>query len=164
MFHFEIAGDILKEEHFTILEKFPVGAVQLEIGLQSFHEPTLQAIHRKTNCEKLKNNIRRLMDMKNIHIHIDLIAGLPLETLEIFSHSFDTAFSLRPQMLQLGFLKLLHGADMREKKEEYPCHFDTTPPYQVIDTPWISKENWRRFIKWKMLPKDCIILVDFYEQ
>lgn len=146
-FHFEIAGDILKEEHFTILEKFPVGAVQLEIGLQSFHEPTLQAIHRKTNCEKLKNNIRRLMDMKNIHIHIDLIAGLPLETLEIFSHSFDTAFSLRPQMLQLGFLKLLHGADMREKKGEYPCHFDTTPPYQVIDTPWISKEELEKIHK-----------------
>ncbi len=140
-FHFEIAGDILKEEHFELLNQMPLGAVQLEIGLQSFHEPTLEAIHRKTNCTKLKENICRLAQPQNIHLHIDLIAGLPLETFEIFGQSFNTAFALQPQMLQLGFLKLLYGADMREQPQEYPCNFDSNPPYQVIDTPWISVEE-----------------------
>lgn len=140
-FHFEIAGDILKPEHFAVLEKMPLGAVQFEIGLQSFYEPTLEAIHRKTNCTRLKQNIQRLVQGKNIHIHIDLIAGLPLETFAIFAESFNTAFWLKPQMLQLGFLKLLHGADMREFSEEYPCRYEKKPPYQVVDTPWISKEE-----------------------
>lgn len=146
-FHFEVAGDILNEEHFQLLNEMPDGAVQLEIGLQSFHEPTLAAIHRKTNCKKLAENIRRLAQPQNIHLHIDLIAGLPLETYDIFANSFDIAFSLAPQMLQLGFLKLLHGADMRELPAEYPCRFEEEPPYQVIDTPWISQQELQKLHK-----------------
>lgn len=137
-FHFEIAGDILTEEHFELLARFPAGAVQLEIGLQSFHEPTLSAIHRKTDCTKLAENIRRLAAPGNLHLHIDLIAGLPLEDFSTFARSFNIAFSLRPSMLQLGFLKLLHGADMREDPSQFPCRYSPDPPYEVIDTPWIS--------------------------
>ncbi len=137
-FHFEIAGDILTEEHFELLARFPAGTIQLEIGLQSFHEPTLCAIHRKTNCTKLAQNIRRLAAPGNLHLHIDLIAGLPLEDFATFAHSFNIAFSLHPSMLQLGFLKLLHGADMREDPAQFPCRYSPEPPYEVIDTPWIT--------------------------
>lgn len=136
--HFEIAGDILTPRQLELLSAFPDGAVQLEIGLQSFHEPTLAAIHRRTDCRKLAQNIRLLAKKGNLHLHIDLIAGLPLEDYDTFGRSFDTAFSLRPQMLQLGFLKLLPGADMREYPEEYPCRYRPEPPYEVIDTPWIT--------------------------
>lgn len=137
-FHFEIAGDILTGEHFELLARFPAGAVQLEIGLQSFHEPTLCAIHRKTDCAKLAENIRRLAAPGNLHLHIDLIAGLPLEDFSTFARSFNIAFSLRPSMLQLGFLKLLHGADMRRDPAQFPCRYSPDPPYEVIDTPWIT--------------------------
>ncbi len=140
-FHFEIAGDILKEETFALLEQLPPGAVQLEIGMQSFCEETLIAIGRKTNTERLKTNIRRLVAMGNMHIHIDLIAGLPLEDLETFKESFNTGYDLGAQMLQLGFLKLLYGSPMRENREQYPCEFDENPPYEVISTPWISPED-----------------------
>jgi anaerobic magnesium-protoporphyrin IX monomethyl ester cyclase len=102
-FHFEMAGDILQEETFELLRQMPPGAVQLEIGMQSFHEKTLAAVHRKTDTQVLKNNVRRLLEMRNLHIHIDLIAGLPYEDLSAFTESFNTAYSLGAQMLQLGF-------------------------------------------------------------
>lgn len=137
-FHFEIAGDLLREEDFRLLETAPKGAIQFEIGMQSFNSDTLAAINRKTNISVLKKNILRLSEMDNIHIHIDLIAGLPKEDYATFRDSFNTAFSLNSDMLQLGFLKLLHGADMREKREEYPCEFCENPPYEVISTPWIN--------------------------
>ena len=117
-FHFEIAGDILKDSTLEILESMPYGAVQLEIGIQSFNEETLKKINRKTNTEKLMQNIRKLISFNNMHIHIDLIAGLTGEDFESFKSSFNTAYSLGAHMLQLGFLKLLHGADMREDTEK----------------------------------------------
>lgn len=140
-FHFEIAGDILDEELILLLTSAPKGLFQLEIGMQSLSEDTLAAINRKTNCEKLKNNILRLTDARNMHIHIDLIAGLPLEGLESFKESFNTAYGLGANMLQLGFLKLLHGAPMREEKEKFPCAFSDKPPYEVISTPWLTAEE-----------------------
>ncbi len=140
-FHFEIAGDILDDEFISLLTSAPKGLFQLEIGMQSFNEPTLAAINRKTDCEKLKNNIKRLVDARNMHIHIDLIAGLPLENYETFRKSFNTAYELNADMLQLGFLKLLHGADMREYPDKYPCKFSSSPPYEVISTPYITKEE-----------------------
>lgn len=140
-FHFEIAGDILDDEMLDILSKAPVGAMQLEIGLQSFNPVTLQAINRKTNVERLKKNIRGLVKNANMHIHIDLIAGLPYEDLQSFKKSFNIAYSLKPNMLQLGFLKLLYGAPMREEHEKYPCTYSNTPPYEVIETPWITNEE-----------------------
>ncbi|MBQ3499019.1 MAG: DUF4080 domain-containing protein [Clostridia bacterium] len=140
-FHFEIAGDILKDSTLEILASMPYGAVQLEIGMQSFNEVTLKKINRKTNTEKLIQNIRKLISFNNMHIHIDLIAGLTGEDFESFKSSFNTAYSLRAHMLQLGFLKLLHGADMREDSEKYPCEFIDEPPYEVTSTPWLSSEE-----------------------
>lgn len=90
----------------------------MEAGLQSFHEPTLRAVSRKTDLDKLCRNLKRLLRPGNIHIHIDLIAGLPYEDLETFAGSFNRAYGLRPHMLQLGFLKLLHGSRLRRQAEE----------------------------------------------
>ncbi len=140
-FHFEIAGDILTEETFNILKTAPKGLFQLEIGMQTFNEKTLEAIHRKTNCKKLIENIKRLISFQNMHIHIDLIAGLPYENMESFENSFNIGYSLGANMLQMGFLKLLFGADMREKPDDFPCKFTKNPPYEVTSTPWLSEEE-----------------------
>ncbi len=140
-FHFEIAGDILTEETFKLLEIAPAGLFQLEIGMQSFNEDTLKAINRKTNTEKLIKNIKRLISFNNMHIHIDLIAGLTGEDLSCFERSFNIGYSLNAHMLQMGFLKLLHGADMRENPEKYPCEFNSEPPYEVTSTPWLSNDE-----------------------
>ena len=112
-FHFEIAGDILKESTLEILKSMPYGAVQLEIGMQSFNENVLKTINRKTNTKKLIENIKKLLSFNNMHIHIDLIAGLTGEDLESFKNSFNVGYSLKAHMLQMGFLKLLYGAEMR---------------------------------------------------
>ena len=140
-FHFEIAGDILKEETFEILEKAPKGLFQLEIGMQSFNEETLKAINRKTNTKKLIENIKRLISFNNMHIHVDLIAGLTGEDLLSFEKSFDIGYFLGANMLQMGFLKLLYGADMRKYPDKYPCKYSENPPYEVTETPWLSKEE-----------------------
>ena len=140
-FHFEIAGDILDEESIKILNSAPKGSIQLEIGMQSFNEKTLAYINRKTNTAKLIENIKKLLAPGNLHIHIDLIAGLPFEGLESFEHSFDIGYNLRSNMLQLGFLKLLHGAEMRENFEKYPCEFSKEPPYEVISTQWTDEND-----------------------
>lgn len=137
-FHFEIAGDLLDDTTLKLLEKAPKGAIQFEIGLQSFNPKTLEAICRKTDIGRLKRNIERLVSFGNIHIHIDLIAGLPHEGLASFAESFNTAYALRPHMLQLGFLKLLHGAPMREEPQNYPCRYNQDPPYEVLETPWLT--------------------------
>ena len=140
-FHFEIAGDLLDVETLELLETAPKGAIQFEIGLQSFNAKTLEAIHRKTNIELLKRNIERLVSFGNIHIHIDLIAGLPYEDYGSFSNSFNTGYALKPHMLQLGFLKLLHGALMRENPDIFPCGYSTDPPYEVTGTPWMTADE-----------------------
>lgn len=140
-FHFEIAGDILKESTLEILSSMPLGAVQLEIGMQSFNEETLKIINRKTDTKKLVKNIRRLISFNNMHIHIDLIAGLTGEDLESFKNSFNKAYSLKAHMLQMVFLKLLYGTDMRENNEKYPCTFTDEPPYEVMSTPWLSPDE-----------------------
>lgn len=140
-FHFEIAGDILKESTLDILSKAPKGVFQLEIGMQSFNEATLKAINRKTDTKNLIGNIKKLISFGNMHIHIDLIAGLTGEDIKSFERSFDIGYSLKANMLQMGFLKLLHGAEMRENKEKYPCEFNANPPYEVTSTPWLSNEE-----------------------
>lgn len=140
-FHFEIAGDILKESTLEILASMPYGAVQLEIGMQSFNEQVLKTINRKTNTKRLIENIKNLISFGNMHIHIDLIAGLTGEALESFKNSFNIGYSLKSHMLQMGFLKLLYGADMRENSEKYPCTFSHEPPYEVTSTPWLSNSD-----------------------
>lgn len=140
-FHFEIGGDLLGVKDFELLKTLPKGLVQFEIGMQSFNEKTLSAINRKTKVEKLKNNIKELISLGNIHIHIDLIAGLPFEDYKSFRDSFNTAFSLKANMLQLGFLKLLHGAKMRDKDYLYPTQFSDCAPYEVIKTEWLNEKE-----------------------
>ncbi len=138
-FHFEIAGDILDDELIDIFNSAPNNVFFLEIGMQSFNEETLQAINRKTNTQKLINNILALTNAKNTHIHIDLIAGLPLEDFSSFAKSFNIGFKLGADVLQLGFLKMLHGAPMRENAKDFHCLYNEQPPYEVISTPWLSE-------------------------
>ena len=138
-FHFEIAGDILDAESIAILNSAPSGCIQLEIGMQSFYEPTLAAINRKTDTVILRKNIEKLLSTGNIHIHIDLIAGLPLETYDIFKQSFDIAYALKSHMLQLGFLKILHGAKLEETATEHGIEYAQTPPYEIVKNTWITK-------------------------
>ncbi len=140
-FHFEIAADILTEELFDIIEKLPKGAVQFEVGIQSFNENTLRKINRKTNTDKVEANVRRLLSFGNCHIHIDLIAGLPEEDYESFRNGFDRAYRIGANMLQLGFLKILHGSPMGEHREEFPCVHSDKPPYEIISTPYISENE-----------------------
>lgn len=140
-FHFEIAGDILHQETLNILSLMPMGAVQLEIGMQSFNEDTLKTINRKTDTQKLIKNIKTLLSFGNMHIHIDLIAGLTGEDINSFKNSFNIGYNLHAHMLQMGFLKLLYGSDMRENADKYPCEYSNTPPYEVTSTPWITGEE-----------------------
>ena len=141
-FHFEIAGERLDEASFSILSRMPIGAVQLEVGLQSFHSETLRAIRRNPDTERLIANIQRLTALKNIHTHIDLIAGLPKEDYETFVRGFDRAYRLGANMLQMGFLKLLPGAPMTEDgKDKYECKYSKTPPYEVMETASITAEE-----------------------
>lgn len=140
-FHFEIEGELIDEKTLNVLKNVPKGLFQFEIGLQSFNEQTLNYINRKTNLEKLSRVIKKIISLGNIHVHIDLIAGMSYETLESFRDGFNRAINLRPHMLQLGFLKLLHGADMREKSDKYFCEYSKEPPYEIISTEWMSKDD-----------------------
>jgi hypothetical protein len=140
-FHFEIAGDILHDETVDLLKNAPAGSIQLEIGIQSFNERTLGSVTRKTDIGLLKNYIGKLTALKNIHIHVDLIAGLPYEDMDSFESSFNLAYDLHANILQLGFLKLLHGSAMREDPERYPCSYSGNPPYEVLETPWLTSSE-----------------------
>lgn len=140
-FHFEIAGDILTEELFETISRAKKGLVQFEIGLQSFNEAALAASHRKTDTQHLIKSIKRLIALDVAHIHIDLIAGLPLEGLESFKESFNQAFDLRAHMLQLGFLKLIHGSYLREHYTDYDYCFSKEVPYTIISNKWLSVEE-----------------------
>ena len=140
-FHFEIAGELVDRDTVGILESAPAGLFQFEIGVQSFNEKTLKAIHRYTDLDRLSEIIKELSSKGNIHIHTDLIAGLPYEDIESFRNSYDRLASLHPHKIQLGFLKLLYGTDMREDAERFPCEFDTSAPYKVRLTPWLSEED-----------------------
>ncbi|NLM46220.1 MAG: DUF4080 domain-containing protein [Firmicutes bacterium] len=140
-FHFEMAGDLLDAETIDLLATAPRGAIQFEIGLQSFNPKALAAVSRTTNVTVLKDNIRKILALGNIHVHLDLIAGLPYEDLNSFQESFNTAYRLQPHLLQLGFLKILPGTPMRNNPEQFPCLYAKDPPYEVLATPWLSGEE-----------------------
>ncbi len=137
-FHFELAGHLLDADTFSILETAPKGLFQFEIGVQSTNAETLKAIGRKVSFAMLSQPIRRILSLSNIHVHLDLIAGLPHESLESFKKSFDDVLSLRPNVLQLGFLKLLKGSALWNQAEAYGYIFSSRPPYTVMQNPWIS--------------------------
>ena len=143
-FHFEVAADLFDAETIALLSKAPKGLFQLEAGLQSFHKETLEAVTRKTDMHKLCSNLQQLLNPQNIHLHIDLIAGLPYEDIEIFKHSFNQAFALHPHMLQLGFLKLLYGSRLRAQIEQNGFQYNTKAPYEVKSTNWLSEQDMLR--------------------
>ncbi|MGI6567280.1 MAG: B12-binding domain-containing radical SAM protein [Firmicutes bacterium] len=134
IFHFEISADILTEELIEYLAAVPSGLLQFEIGIQSTTPAVLEAISRKSKWEQLARNIRALAEKGNIHLHLDLIAGLPEETYASFSRSFDDVYSLGGHRIQLGFLKLLKGSGLRNGSEELGLVFDPCPPYEIIST------------------------------
>ena len=140
-FHFEIAADILTEEEIALLGSLRPGLVQLEIGVQSTNPDTLREIRRSADWERLKEIVGRLRSGRNIHIHLDLIAGLPLEGPESFQRSFNDVYFCRPDQLQLGFLKVLKGSYIHEKAEEYGLEYLDFPPYEVLFTRWLSYED-----------------------
>ena len=140
-FHLEVAADLFDRETIGLLRAAPAGLFQLEIGIQSFREETLEAVGRKTDLDKVRKNVWLLREKNNIHLHLDLIAGLPGESYESFGRSFDEAAALSPHMLQLGFLKLLHGSRLREQSGRYGIVFDPQPPYRVCRTTWIDERE-----------------------
>lgn len=140
-FHLEVAADLFDEAQLRLLNGAPAGLFQLEAGLQSFQKKTLEAVTRKTDLDRLCRNLRRLLAPGNLHVHIDLIAGLPHETLAGFASSFDQAYALAPHMLQLGFLKLLYGSRLRAEAEQYGYVFDDQPPYEMRQSNGLSAEE-----------------------
>ncbi len=137
-FHFEIGADLLTEEDLTLLSDCPKGRIQLEAGIQSTYGPALDECCRHTDTDKLFRNIRTLAGFGNINIHVDLIAGLPFETHEAFIKSFNEAYALKAHQLQLGFLKLLHGAPLNAMLDKHGYVFSEYPPYEIIGNKYIS--------------------------
>ena len=140
-FHFEVAADLITEEELELFGKMRNGLIQLEIGVQSTNENTICEIRRKMNFEKVANLVTRVKNLGNIHQHLDLIAGLPNEDYESFGKSFDDVFALRPEQLQLGFLKVLKGSYMYENREAYGLVYRSEPPYEVLSTNWVSYDE-----------------------
>lgn len=137
-FHFELAADLINNHFLETVKKAPEGMFQFEIGVQSTNPKTLSEIKRVMDFDKVSHNVARLMSFKNTHIHLDLIAGLPYEDMKSFEKSFNDVYALRPDMLQLGFLKLLKGSGIREGCGRYGMEHHDFPPYEVIKTDWLS--------------------------
>ena len=137
-FHFEVAADLLTEEEIQLIHTMRPGLIQLEIGVQSTNTKTLEAIHRKTSFEEITKKVQAVQSGKNVHQHLDLIAGLPYEDYESFRKSFNDVYRLRPEQLQLGFLKVLKGSYMAEAVGEYQCRYKSAPPYEVLHTRWLD--------------------------
>ena len=140
-FHFEVAADLITEEELELFAKMRKGLIQLEIGVQSTNENTICEIRRKMDFEKVAELVTRVKNMGNIHQHLDLIAGLPEENYESFAKSFDDVFALRPEQLQLGFLKVLKGSYMYENRVAYGLVYRSEPPYEVLSTNWVSYDE-----------------------
>ena len=140
-FHFEIAADLLGEEEMELLAGMRPGLVQLEIGVQTTNVQALEAIRRKTDIDEIRRITSRINAGRNVHQHLDLIAGLPYEGMESFQKSFDDVYSMEPEQLQLGFLKVLKGSYMEEKAPDYGLVYSSTPPYEVLSTRWLSYDR-----------------------
>lgn len=140
-FHFEISADLLREEELQEMSTMRPGLIQLEIGVQSTNPDTIKAIHRTMDFEKLKGIVDRIHSFGNIHQHLDLIAGLPYEDYDSFRHSFNDVYALKPQQLQLGFLKVLKGSHMMEMCREYGIVYKTQEPYEVLSTKWLNYDH-----------------------
>ena len=136
-FHFEVAADLLNEEELNLISTMRPGLIQLEIGVQSTNEQTIKEIHRTMKFSQVTEVVNRVHAAKNIHQHLDLIAGLPFEDYKSFHKSFCDVYALRPEQLQLGFLKVLKGSYMEEKTKDYELLYQNRPPYEVLSTKWL---------------------------
>lgn len=137
-FHFEIAADLLNEEEMELIRSMRPGLIQLEIGVQSANSSTIREIRRVMDLDRVGQVTARIRETGNVHQHLDLIAGLPFEDYRSFSESFNRVYAMKPQQLQLGFLKVLKGSLMHEKTEEYRLLYQERPPYEVLSTKWLS--------------------------
>ena len=140
-FHFEISADLLNEEELALIHDMRPGLIQLEIGVQSTKETAIQEIHRTMKLKLLKDIVRKIQGGENIHEHLDLIAGLPYEDYATFAKSFDEIYALKPNQLQLGFLKVLKGSYMYEHAAEYEIVYHEKTPYEVMKTKWLSFDD-----------------------
>ena len=140
-FHFEIASDLLKQDEIDIINTMRPGFIQLEIGVQSVNPKTIQAIDRVMNLDILSDVVKKVDSAGNVHQHLDLIAGLPYEDVNSFKHSFNYVYRLRPEQLQLGFLKVLKGSKMHRMADEYGIVYKSMAPYEVLYTNWVSYDD-----------------------
>ncbi len=140
-FHFEVSADLLRPEEIDLIRSMRPGLIQLEIGVQSVNPVTIREIKRTMNLEKLKEKVEQIQEAHNVHQHLDLIAGLPFEDFESFRHSFDEIYRLKPEQLQLGFLKVLKGSYMYAHADEYGILYRKKPPYEVRATKWLSFDD-----------------------
>ena len=140
-FHFEVSADLINEAELDLITSMRPGLIQLEIGVQSTNDTTITEIHRTMNLKRLKEIVKKVQDAGNIHEHLDLIAGLPYEDYATFGKSFDEIYELKPNQLQLGFLKVLKGSYMFEHASEYGMIYHSTAPYEVMQTKWLSFEE-----------------------
>ena len=136
-FHFEIAADLLDEEELELIGRMRPGLIQLEIGVQSTNPDTIREIHRKMDLDQVRSVVARINAGKNVHQHLDLIAGLPFEDYETFGRSFNEVYAMEPEQFQLGFLKVLKGSYMHEKIQEYDLKYRGKAPYEVLSTKWL---------------------------
>ncbi|MEJ2034305.1 MAG: DUF4080 domain-containing protein, partial [Deltaproteobacteria bacterium] len=141
VFHFEIAPELFTEEMFDFLETLAPNRFQFEIGLQSTHLATLAAVNRSMDLERIRANLARLVAMDNVHLHVDLILGLPLETRKSFLHSFNEVFSLFPHYIQMGLLKVLPGTPLAGAAGEFGLVARDRPPYEILATRWLPSEE-----------------------
>lgn len=140
-FHFEVAADLMTPQQIAVIGQMRPGLIQLEIGVQSANLCTISEIHRKMDLEKVAAVVAAIHQKENVHQHLDLIAGLPYENLDSFKHSFNVVYAMKPQQLQLGFLKVLPGSEMKERQEEYGIVCQSRPPYEVLYTKWLSYDD-----------------------
>mgnify|MGYP003586814087 CR=1 FL=1 len=143
-FHFEIKADLLTDEVLAFLRTVPKGRFQFEVGIQTTSARTLQAINRVDNWHRLAGSVHKLLEFGNIHVHVDLIAGLPYEDLETFKNSFNNVHSLWADMLQLGFLKVLHGSTISGQICTHGYKYMPCPPYEVLSNNYISYTELRQ--------------------
>ncbi len=140
-FHFELSADLLTEDEIALVSSFRPGLVQFEIGVQSTNPDTLRAIHRNHDLTGLKKHVSEVYEGRNIHQHLDLIAGLPYEDYETFRNSFNEVYDMKPDQLQLGFLKVLKGSPIHCDSDKYGIVCQDIPPYEVLHTDWLSFED-----------------------
>lgn len=146
-FHFEVGADLFDEETLKLLASAPLALIQFEAGIQSTYEKALIESVRKTDLDKVFYNIKKIISMDNINMHVDLIAGLPYETLDIFKKSFNDAYSLKAHQLQLGFLKILRGTPLNDLADKHGYVFSNNSPYTILKNNYLSNEDIRRLMK-----------------